>query len=101
MTLSRIALILSLTLAFSVYAAEDSVLREAKSLMDARQPQQAYDLLKPLEEEEAGNPDYDFLLGIAALDTGRHTEAIFALQRVVDQDPKHGPARAELGRALM
>ena len=101
MTPPRIALILPLIWAFSVYAAEDSALREAKSLMDSRQPQQAYDLLKPLEEEQAGNPDYDFLLGIAALDTGRHTEAIFALQRVVDQDPNHGPARAELARALM
>ena len=38
---------------------------------------------------------------VAALDTDRNTEAIFALQRVVDQDPTHGPARAELGRALM
>ena len=101
MTPARIAFVLTLLLAFGANAAEDAVLREAKSLMDARQPQQAYDLLKPLEEEEAGNPDYDFLLGIAATDIGRNTEAIFALQRVVDQDPNHGPARAELARALM
>ncbi len=100
MTPARIAFVLTLLLAFGANAAEDAVLREAKSLMDARQPQQAYDLLKPLEEE-AGNPDYDFLLGIAATDIGRNTEAIFALQRVVDQDPNHGPARAELARALM
>ena len=100
-TPSRIAVVLSLILAFGAHAAEDSVLLEAKALMDARQPQQAYDLLKPLEEDEAGNPDYDFLLGIAALDSGHNTEAIFALQRVVDQQPKHGPARAELARALM
>ena len=101
MTPSRIAVVLSLILAFGAHAAEDSVLLEAKALMDARQAQQAYDLLKPLEEDEAGNPDYDFLLGIAALDIGHNTEAIFALQRVVDQQPKHGPARAELARALM
>ena len=84
MTPTRIAVVLSLILAFGANAAEDPTFSEAKSLIDARQHQQAYDLLKPLEEDQAGNPDYDFLLGIAALETGRNTEAIFALQRVVD-----------------
>lgn len=97
----RFCLLLTLFLSFAAGAAEDSALREAKSLLDAGQAQQAYDLLKPMEDDEAGNPAFDYLLGLAALDSGRNTEAIFALQRVVDQDPNHGPARAELGRALM
>jgi outer membrane protein len=96
-----IGLFLTLIIAFAAGAAEDPALREAKSLLDAGQAQRAYDLLKPMEENEAGDPAFDYLLGLAALDSGRNTEAIFALQRVVDQDPNHGPARAELGRALM
>ncbi len=83
------------------HAVDEAVLREAKSFIDAGQPQQAYDLLKPREDEEAGNAAFDYLLGLAALDLGRRTEAIFALQRAVDVDPQNGPARAELARALM
>ena len=57
--------------------------------------------MKPLEADRAGEPDFDFVLGMAAIDSGRIAEAIFALQRVVDTQPENGPARAELGRALM
>lgn len=90
-----------LAASLGTHAVDESTLREAKSLIDAGRPGQAYALLKPLEEAEAGNPDFDYLLGLAALDAGHRTEAIFALQRAVDVNPDHGPARAELGRAYM
>ena len=80
--------------------AQDAVLSQARSLMARNQAAAAYELLKPLENERAGNPAYDYLLGIAALDSGRYTEAVFALERVLAVEPGHVLARAEIARAL-
>ena len=73
----------------------------ASTSLGAGQAESAYGLLKPLETDRAGEPDFDFALGRAAIDSGRIAEAIFALQRVVDTQPENSPARAELWRALM
>jgi tetratricopeptide (TPR) repeat protein len=56
-------------------------------------------MLAPLTAQRAGDPEFDYVLGLAALDSGRPAEAIIALQRVVAQRPDYGPARAELARA--
>lgn len=85
----------------AAFAVDSALLTQAKQLIDAGRAQQAYDLLEPHEADAAGSPDFDYLLGLAALDSGRNTEAIFALQRAVDIDPNHGPARVELARAYM
>lgn len=79
--------------------AQDATLDQAKQMMARRDAAAAYALLKPLEDKRAGEPDFDYLLGIAALDTGRGTEAVFALERVLAVDPKHPHARAEIARA--
>lgn len=81
--------------------AADDVVPQAQALIGQGQPQAAYDLLKPLEEERAGDPSFDFLLGLAALDSGRILEAVFALERVVDAAPQNARARAELARAYL
>jgi tetratricopeptide (TPR) repeat protein len=51
------------------------------------------------EAELAGNPYYDYLLGVAALDSGRHGEAIFSLRRSLSVSPEFSGARMELARA--
>ena len=79
----------------------DETLTRAKQLIDQRQAPAAYELLKPLEEARSGEPDFDYLLGLAALDSGMPLEAVFALERVIDIMPDHGPARAELARAYL
>lgn len=61
--------------------------------------QRAYDLLAPAESRLAGNPLYDYLLGVAALDSGRYSEAIFSLQRSLAVEPAFSGARMELARA--
>ena len=58
-----------------------------------------YDALAAQQQDRAGQPDFDFALGIAALDTGRYGEAVIALQRVLAVQPDNAPARAELARA--
>ncbi|XVJ64416.1 MAG: tetratricopeptide repeat protein [Sphingopyxis sp.] len=59
----------------------------------------AYDALAAEVGTRAGDPDFDYRLGIAALDAGRYGEAVIAFQRVLALQPDNAPARAELARA--
>ena len=61
--------------------------------------ERAYEALKAQAAMRAGDPAFDYQLGIAALDTGRYGEAIIALQRVLAMQPDNAAARAELARA--
>ncbi|MXP10283.1 tetratricopeptide repeat protein [Altererythrobacter halimionae] len=58
-----------------------------------------YETLAARTKERAGDPAFDYQLGIAALDAGRYGEAIIALQRVLAVQPDNAAARAELARA--
>ncbi len=62
---------------------------------------EAYRLLEPLEAERAGDVAYDLLLGVAALDAGQNTRAVFALERVLAIEPNNVRARAEIARAYL
>jgi tetratricopeptide (TPR) repeat protein len=79
--------------------AADQVLLRAKGLLDSGDAKAAYELLSPLQTERAGDPEYDYLLGVAALEIGRNTEAVFALERVLAVQPNSAPARAQIARA--
>ena len=59
----------------------------------------ARELLAAREHDFAGNPLYDYVLGVAALDSGHTTDAILALQRAVAVAPGYSGARMELARA--
>lgn len=102
MPLSRIALFISWFVLLSAGPVlADEPLRQAQAFVAQGQAQAAYDLLKPLSEERAGEPDFDYIYGIAALDSGHPLEAVFALERAVDLAPERGEARAELARAYL
>lgn len=77
----------------------DEITDRAKRLLDEKNPQAAYRLLQPLESQRAGDPEYDYLLGISALDSGERERAVFALERVLAVNPNHPQARAEIARA--
>lgn len=79
----------------------DTLLPRAVDLIERRDPAAAYELLQPEEPRLAGTPDFDYLLGISALDAGHVTRAIFALERVVLTQPDNALARAELARAYL
>ena len=70
---------------------------EAKSL--PAEPEQRYQQLAGMEERFAGDVDYDYGIGSAAVDTGKFTEAVFPLQRAVATQPDFAGARLELARA--
>lgn len=93
----------ALTLAFSLSplaqaASSDPVLTQADQLISQRQASAAFDLLAPLEDERAGDPDYDYLLGLSALESGFGGIAAFAFERCLAVDPKNGPCRVQMAR---
>ena len=87
------------TLEVQADTAAQVILRSAESRLASNDAAGAWALLAPREAELAGNPYFDYLLGIAALDTGRTSEAIFSLQRSLAVEPGFSGARMELARA--
>lgn len=81
--------------------AADASLDRAAGLISANDAPTAYAELAPQEGARAGDPRFDYLLGLAALDSGHITHAIFALERVLANRPDDHPARAELARAYL
>jgi tetratricopeptide (TPR) repeat protein len=78
---------------------ESSTLQEAQTLLSSGRAREAYELLSAHEADWAGAPLFDYLLGMAALDSGRPDEAVFSLERVLAAEPAFAGARMELARA--
>jgi len=95
------SLFAALVLCVSLTAWADAVTDRAKLLLQRNDADAAYKLLLPLESQRAGDPEFDYLLGLAALDSGNYERAIFALERVLAVQPDNLQARAEIGRAYM
>ena len=92
--------LLCLALAGVAQAAEKSAdLTQAQSLLGAGKAAQAYALLEPFEFYQAGDPEYDYLLGVAALDSGKYNAATLAFERVLAVNPNHAGARLDMARA--
>lgn len=93
-----------LLVAIALYSAGLSMaappdLLKARASVAAGRAGEAYAQLAPAEFEMAGEPDYDYLLGVAALDSGRPDKATLAFERVLAADPGHYGARLDLARA--
>lgn len=80
--------------------AADSDLDRATALMRAGKAGEAYSLLAPLEFEQAGDERYDYLLGIAALDSEHPEKATIAFERVLAVNPSFAGARLDMARAF-
>ena len=74
-------------------------LAKAEALMKQGKAAEAYALLEPFEFAESGKLRYDYLLGIAALDSGKPDKATLAFERVLAVDPNFAGARIDMGRA--
>ncbi len=74
-------------------------LAKAEALMRAGKPAEAYALLAPFEDKYAGDPRYDYVLGIAALDSGRPDRATLVFERVLAVSPNFAGARLDMARA--
>ena len=92
-------LLATFILSSSAWAVQDNIIAEANLLMSRRDYTAAYQLLEPLEAERAGDVDYDFLFGVAGVESGNVTRGVFALERVLALDPNNKDARAEMAKA--
>jgi tetratricopeptide (TPR) repeat protein len=91
-----------LAIAFIAQAASasaDALTERARRLIDQGQSKAAYELLLPQEGARAGDPEFDYLLGLAANDAGDPERAVFALERVLAVQPGNTLARAEIAKA--
>lgn len=71
---------------------------EMKALIEQGKPKQAYELgLK--HPELMGDPLFDYAFGVAAVEDGRASLGVLALERVLLQNPGDDLVRLELGRA--
>jgi outer membrane protein len=93
---SFLALVLSGALSAMAAGAD---LSAAKALIESGKPAEAYKVLEPFEFEMAGNQDFDYLLAVAALDSGQPEKAILIFDRVLTVNPKFSGARLDLARA--
>lgn len=97
--LMRLAcVVLMFGMAGSAFCQEAQISR-GRQLMDEGKPAQAFALLEPLESAHAGEVKFDYLFGIAALDSGHPDRATIAFERVLAVDPNFAGARLDLARA--
>lgn len=82
-----------------IHAEESEWMQSAISSLKNNQPDQAIAILEPKMEEHAGELQYDFLLGQAALANQQANLAVFALERAILTYPKQDGARYTLARA--
>jgi len=80
-------------------APEQPDLQRAESLVRSGKAEEAWKLLSPHEFELAGREDFDYLLGVAALDSGRAGRATLVFERVLAVNPDHAAARLDMARA--
>jgi tetratricopeptide (TPR) repeat protein len=69
-----------------------------KQLFDSGNSQQAYDYAFSKLTAHEGEADFDYYYGASAIDVGRASEGVFALERVLISQPGHLAARLELAR---
>lgn len=79
--------------------ATEKLLSTAESLMKEGRYKEAYAWLQPFEFSLAGDKHFDYLLGIAALDSGKPDKATLAFERVLAVDPNFAGARMDMARA--
>lgn len=77
----------------------EKLLGQADALIKNGKPEEAYMLLEPLEFNHSGEPRFDYLIGIAALDSGMPDKATLAFERALAVNPDFAAARLDMARA--
>ena len=99
-TIRKIIALLLLSVLYRMVSA-DELTDRAQALLNQGKAGEAFQLLEPVEGARAGDASFDLLLGIAALESGQNTRAVFALERVLAVEPNNARARAEIARAYL
>lgn len=95
-TKNALYIVLLSMLALQVQASElskEDLFNQANALSQQGKDKAAYTLLASAEALYAGQLDYDWLLGTAAIESKQYTYGIFALERVLVIEPDHYESR--------
>ena len=94
-------LLLAFTIATPVNSQPTDPVAQAKALIESKQADTAFNLLAPLELRRAGERDFDYWLGVAALESDRLERATLAFERLLVRNPDFDSARLELARTYL
>ncbi|MEC7121045.1 MAG: outer membrane beta-barrel protein [Pseudomonadota bacterium] len=106
-SLIALSVVLGTLASTAVYAQSDSppnlptALQPFSQLIDSGQYQRAFEQGQGLLNEWSGEPIFDYLYGLAALNSGALEQARFAFERILIAQPNHHRARLELARLQM
>lgn len=95
----RGALCAVLLMSSGVAHAQQAEIARAQQLLNQNRPAEAYEYLLPFEDRYAGNVEFDYVLGISALDSGKSDKATLAFERVLAVNPNFAGARLDMARA--
>jgi tetratricopeptide (TPR) repeat protein len=94
------ALVSSIFSCFALNAFSQTIdLNEVSLLIKDGKAKEALAILEPQELNHAGDADFDYLLGLASLDSGHSDKAMIIFDRIIVSNPKFVGARVEQGRA--
>lgn len=79
--------------------AADAEMEQIRAMLRDGKAAQAYAQMEPQEFKRAGDVEYDTLLGIAALDSGKPDRATLAFERVLAVNPNAAGVRLDMARA--
>jgi tetratricopeptide (TPR) repeat protein len=77
----------------------DLLVSQAKKLIAKKEYNKAYKMLKPQEYELNENIEFNYQFGVASLRAGKYQDAIYAFDRVSDEDRYHLGSRLDLAIA--
>ena len=97
---AAVAFVLS-TLSLHASAQSSDPVAQARALVEKKDAAGAWALLSPLAGARSGEVEFDYWLGVAALETGRLEIAALAVERALDRNPDFDRARLELGRTYL
>jgi hypothetical protein len=83
----------------STASSEKQVINQLNKLINAKKYRQAYALANQTVMDFGGEPNFDYLMGLAALETKAYQVAMFAFERAVIAKPKWQQARFQLAKA--
>ncbi len=95
-----LALALGAALPLQAQELSDPVVRDLNQLVSQGRYEEAYAFAVQNMDAHEGEPEFDFLYGLAAMDSGHATEAVFALERIAYIYPDQQRVKLELARAF-
>lgn len=97
-TVAAVALCL-ISMTCRIASCAEDVLPQAGELLRNGKAQEALYILQSHEDLRAGDPSFDYLLGVAALESAHPDLATLAFERVLAVDPGYAGARIDMARA--